>query len=257
MCHNKNAYSLTELTMVLVILLLLITLIMSSLNMVKNSKLMAQAQQFSEVENALKSFKQFYGQWPGDYSRAADIWGADCEGGTGTDTCGGNGDGAIGSTTGLYDATNDPKSESIKAWQHLSKARLITGNFALTGTTFIPNSTVLNGKVKSSILRIVNYNVWQDGIKHIIKLSRYDSANNTTEYNPLSPRDAHALDIKFDDGLPYAGKMVAYNIEAASATCIVGSTHISTLTTIYPSADAYDLTTDTLYCHPVVIFEEN
>lgn len=136
---HRRGFSLIELSIVLVILGLLVGGILAGKSLIHASELRKVTTDFSRYETAVHGFRDRYFSLPGDISSASKIWGAG-DGGTGntvtcfnailtgTATCNGNGDGTIiGATTQVH--------EIHHAWQHLTNAGLIEGQYTGSAST--------------------------------------------------------------------------------------------------------------------------
>lgn len=130
---HHSAFTLVELSVVLVILGLLVGGIMSGQSLIRASELRAIPTERDKYVTALQSFRDKYHALPGDFDGAFRFWGTDC----GTDTtdastgCNGDGNGFIESANG----------ETIKTWEHLSRAGMIEGSFDGTGSVFTVSGT--------------------------------------------------------------------------------------------------------------------
>jgi prepilin-type N-terminal cleavage/methylation domain-containing protein len=130
----KQAFSLVELAIVLVILGLLVGGVLAGKSLIHASQLRTVSTQHANYLTAFLSFRDKYLALPGDIPNATQFWGAHdpdhstclTASGTGTDTltCNGNGDGNVDGV-GSW--------EMYRAWNHLSNARLIEGSYTGTG----------------------------------------------------------------------------------------------------------------------------
>ncbi len=227
---NKTAFSLVELSIVLVILGLLTGGILTGQSLIRAAELKSVATQLSEFQTAVHNFRYKYNALPGDFDEAHIIWGSaggsgalndGCEAasGTGTQTCSGNGDRKLTST-----APNN-YGEIFTFWQHLANAGLIEGKYtgksgpdggadhnfgenAPTsrlssigwGSSWVNNE--LGGSAYTSIW-MRNYNNWMtiggdDGVW----------ADNPT--NTFSAEEIWNMDTKMDDGRPGTGAIQLY-----------------------------------------------
>ena len=226
MQKRNTAFTLVELSIVLVILGLLIGGILTGQSLIHASQLRKVTADIRSYQTAVDSFKEKYFALPGDMTNATAFWGlaggtgaADgsdttCYStvGSGTATCNGNGDGLINGTPG----------EEGRSWQHLANAGLISGSYPGTyykGTitaTDVPSLAISNGFV------VLN-NGWSVGPNS----ATYQPMGNTATYltigalplkalgpnkTPgalLTTEDAWNIDTKLDDGLPQTGSVTA------------------------------------------------
>lgn len=135
---TRQAFSLVELSIVLVILGLLVGGVLAGQSLIRAAELRAVSTEYSRYTAAVNSFKDKYFAIPGDMNNAVRFWGAQAGGtadgsnttcealttpATGTATCNGNGDGQVHQvSTGWY--------ERFRLWQHLANAGLIEGSYS-------------------------------------------------------------------------------------------------------------------------------
>lgn len=120
------AFSLVELSIVLVILGLLTGGILTGQSLIRASELRAVTTEYQRYATAVQAFRDKYFALPGDMPNATRFWGvqhatlATCQTTASTTalTCDGNGDGNIGYTYEIF-----------RAWQHLANACLIEGTY--------------------------------------------------------------------------------------------------------------------------------
>ena len=136
---RKNAFSLVELSIVLVILGLLVGGVLSGQSLIRASELRSASTQFAQYRAAAYTFRDKYFALPGDMPNATAFW--QSAGGTGADAtciaaqtsatpaCNGNGDGLISG------GGSEPVAhgERFMAWKHLANAGLVEGSY--TGKT--------------------------------------------------------------------------------------------------------------------------
>lgn len=129
---KRAAFTLVELSIVLVILGLLVGGVLSGQSLIRAAELRSVATDKDRFATALYAFRDKYLALPGDMPNAFAFWGAAC----GTDdtaandpenACNGNGNGIIRSFS-------NTENEHLLVWEHLSRAGLIEGSFDGTGT---------------------------------------------------------------------------------------------------------------------------
>jgi hypothetical protein len=137
---NATAFSLVELSIVLVILGLLVGGILAGQSLIRASEIRSMATDVTNYAVAIQTFRDKYMALPGDMPNAVAFWGAADGAGAGmtaacatTDsrtladpraTCNGNGDGRVDYVT--------QSEETKRAWQHLANAGLISGRYSGT-----------------------------------------------------------------------------------------------------------------------------
>ena len=216
---NTRAFSLVELSIVLVILGLLTGGILAGQSLIRASELRSHTTDIQRTQAALNTFRDKYFALPGDFRDATKFWTS--LGGTGSDatcqdlaatgqaTCNGNGDGRIDtSTTVTYD-------ERFRIWQHLANAGLIEG--AYTGKTAGASGTFTTAAGS-------NVPAWKANTIADITYTgagatsfRMDAAQAgtilcfraaATGVQPLTPSENWNIDVKMDDGKPGTGLII-------------------------------------------------
>lgn len=220
-----GAFSLVELSIVLVILGLLTGGILSGQSLIRASELRAVTTEYQQYMAAVQSFRDRYMALPGDIRNATNFWGNATTGttggectsaattqGTGTQTCNGNGDGTLNGTG---------NNEIFRFWQHLANAGLIEGTYTgirgpETGTTHhmlfginIPKSRVSNAGWGTRYVPAIDTNSTQFAIP-LGSWLQFGAQQTDDNYGSvLRPEEAWNIDTKVDDGKPARGKMVA------------------------------------------------
>ncbi len=228
--QNGKAFSIIELSIVIMIIALLVVAIAAGQKLLKNSELKTAVHELNLYQNAWQNFYIKYRALPGDMSNAYDFFNnlSSC---TDDDTnsvstgCNGNGDAQIALST-----------EAANVWRHLSLAELIPGSF--TGELNVPARLAEN--VPESVLRSNGYSIFYDETHGPLNLNIYanslflgGSANNSdvaTNAAALEVQDAYQLDSKLDDGFATTGKFLgaehsACYTAAGSSPDYLGSTY--------------------------------
>lgn len=222
---KRNAFSLIELSVVLVILGLLTGGILAGQSLVAAAKLRSVTTELAAFQTATHSFEDKYFGLPGDLMDATAYWGAahatlaTCftTVGTAPETCNGNGDGII-----VHDAgAADTRSEGYMFWQHLSNAGMIEGAFnGMSGDGGGEDNVELVNVPKSKY-RGGGWNI-DDGNptagdseryalnygKHVLEFGGKQN-NGDNDLALLTPEEAWEIDSKIDDGRPGLGKVIA------------------------------------------------
>ena len=118
---SSQAFSLVELSIVLVILGLLVGGVLSGQSLIRAAELRSVTRDITRYTTATYTFRDKYFSIPGDMTSATSFWGTDnvsCpNGGGSTGTCNGNGDGAIGDPAGVGNIC-----ENQEFWRQLGLA---------------------------------------------------------------------------------------------------------------------------------------
>lgn len=232
MNNNKpNAFTIVELSLVLLIISLIIGGTMAGKSLINNARIRALISESGEYVRAVDNFRNIIvvngsGCLPGDCLSATAIFGTtDINGFT---VHNGNGNGFIG-------GTNTDNLEDLGAWQHLALAGIINGTF--TGNIVAaPTSQVSVGvnAPGSNYDPSLVYLFYSD---HIISNYALHNAiavctlsSDTDCHEGIFVNDAYAVDVKVDDGLPFTGRIFARSYVGSNCTsaAIVAGNHAST-----------------------------
>lgn len=219
--NARLAFSLVELSIVLVILGLLVGGVLSGQALIKASELRKFTSYQTQYATALQSFRDKYFALPADMPNATQFWGrrvvgAGCNGtpttASTTGTCDGNGDGII-------EWDNTGVSEHHRVWEQLSRAGLIEGSYSYDHASPLPeqqtigverpklirNSSAIIGNVGTGLVLTDIYQ--RTGT--VIKMGGYNSGASQLSSGVVQPDEAYSIDTKVDDGKPGTGSVVA------------------------------------------------
>lgn len=215
--HTQSAFSLVELSIVLVILGLLTGGILAGQSLIRAAELRATANQFATYRAAAYSFRDKYFAWPGDMTNATAFW--QSAGGTGSDaacfsaqsgaaiaTCNGDGNGQIYTSGGAY------YTERFSSWKHLANAGLIEGSYtgktagAMGSYVATPGTNLPAARIANAYFDLSYYDpnpaLWFPGSK--VNTNAF-GINSVAGSGILKPEEAWNIDTKFDDGSPVYG----------------------------------------------------
>ena len=214
---TKRAFSLVELSIVLVILGLLVGGVLTGQSLIRAAELRSVTNDVQNYTTAISAFRDKYFALPGDMPNATQFWGiaagsgngavAPCSTAATTDgrTCNGNGDGRIADLSASPSVT-----ESFRMWQHLANAALIPGSYVGTIVTdltrVMPSSRVKRGSVWFTAYygqSVGSTSAFSAPATQIFQL--YGSGLSAIEF--LKPEEAWNIDTKMDDGRPNLGKI--------------------------------------------------
>lgn len=257
--RSQSAFSLVELSIVLVILGLLVGGVLAGQSLIRASELRAVVTEYQKWLGATQAFRDRYFALPGDMSNATKFWtaqdpvAANCAttASAGAATCDGDGDGVIE----VLGAAGAPagSNEIFRFWQHLANAGLIEGSFSgiKSGTTNY--ATVFGTNSPASKLGSGGWGMYMQGV--VSGDSRlYDMnygqamyfgaalVNNVPNTAVLKPEEAWNIDTKLDDGKPASGKVMAVYWNNACAAADDGSSASSDLVA------SYRLSTSSVQC---------
>jgi len=213
---NNKAFTLVELSIVLIIISLIVGGVIGGQSLVRSAKLNKLISEITSYETSFNNFELQYDAMPGDFREASQYWPTYAEPGGGA--VDGDGDGQIESRTNEYKLSS----------YHLHLADLIHPVYDPTGifvTSKYGNNTVITINTSiiilgAGLLGLDNGSI--DG-KTSLNISYFDSATALGNKAILSPVDMISIDKKMDDGLPRAGKLVVLGILSSgpfSPSCI-------------------------------------
>ena len=227
MILRNKGFTLTELSVVLVIIGLLIGASLTGISLIRSAEIREVIGEYDRYAKAIKEFQDKYQAIPGDMNNAEDIWGSDATCPTTATntvfkiaTCNGDGDGRIGAsnTNGFLYTAN--MYEWFRAWQQLSNAGLIDTKFTGVKKSATNGDAGIGLNVPQSKLsvksgwtlfylrhNIASVNLWGDNYGHIFFFG--GETGSVTHSPVLSPENAYAIDQKIDDGTPGRGNIRA------------------------------------------------
>lgn len=238
--HNKNAFTLIELSIVLVIIGLIVGGILVGRDLISAAAVRAQISQIEKYQQAINTFRGKYGYLPGDIPDPY----ASKFGFTARGNASGQGDGnglidgvqgtGVNCATFLYPCQGG--GETAIFWVDLSTARLIDKNFTLASPSVAAyaSGTNIDSYLPSAVIGRGNYlYVWDgsdinanwgpasgSGINYIsisaVTGLGTPSLGFMASSQGLTVREAFMIDSKVDDGFPQTGR--------AKTVAILGNT---------------------------------
>lgn len=225
--ETNAAFSLVELSIVLVILGLLTGGILAGQSLIRAAELRAVSTEYSRYVTATQSFRDKYFALPGDMTNATVFWGpsANCpgsssQGTTDGTTCNGDGNGLV-DFRGPY--TSPTANETLRYWQHLGSAGLIEGQY--NGVTADASGYYFGVSAANSPKSKLSNGYWSifqgdntagafaGGMFNIRYINNFLLGGlSGTSWNStplLKPEEAWNIDTKIDDGKPGTGKIIS------------------------------------------------
>lgn len=245
--RTLRAFSLVELSIVLVVAGLLVASVTGGMDLWRATRLRAVMSEIEGYHTAIRAFRlQFNEELPGDMPNAQDFFGAaDCPD-DGLNTCNGNGDGVIEAGT---------IREDLRTWQHLSLAEVILEQY--TGELDGNNKITIEVNVPRSKMKTGGY-----AMRSVLPpdTSIYGRTGNfitfATETSPtlqgavLDTPSAVVIDKKMDDGLADQGDVLtADGTNVAANSCVDGN--------IDDATSNYILANEEVRCRMFFYLEEN
>ncbi|WP_197051961.1 type II secretion system protein [Sphingomonas sp. 35-24ZXX] len=245
MPRSASAFSLVELSIVLVILGLMTGGILGGQALIRAAELRSVSTEYQRWITATQTFRDKYFAIPGDMSNATMFWGFQgtaaapgCVSNSGisavtsTGTCDGNGNGLPG-----LSAAAATTGESYQFWRQLASAGLVEGVYSGIAGTIGPFEINAGINVPRSKM---NNALWSAYFRGTQGDTRYFSANygnafvvgakNGSDNNNLAlfrPEEAWNIDTKMDDGKPGTGKIIGLYWNNLCATAVSNTDYAS------------------------------
>jgi prepilin-type N-terminal cleavage/methylation domain-containing protein len=215
---KKSAFSLIELSIVLVILGLLTGGILAGQSLIRASELRAVSTESQRYITALSSFRDKYFAIPGDFSNASGFgWGS-----------------YNGNANGTIDMSTTAGSNEIStAWIHLANAGLVEGSYTnvVASTTSTSGTMTAGTNNPRSKMNNAGWNIWGLGsvaaASTIYYPNNYSNAlffgggstfgGNAGPSGIMKSEEAWNVDTKMDDGKPETGTITALESQAGAA----------------------------------------
>lgn len=247
-----HAFSLVELSIVLVILGLLVGGILAGQSLVRASQLRGVAQDVNDLKTAIFTFRDKYFFLPGDIPNAEQIFSC-------TD-CNGNGDGRIAGAL-IDDPIATNRYESSVALQHMAAAGLVSGTYTgmfvdTASRRILATDNAYQSKLSGALITLSRADLWNHMsplagrqalcLGHPGRSIMCNGPQWTTGRYRLYGEDGWNIDTKIDDGSARTGNMLADSCNAH-----VNSSNGFDDIVIYRSTNAnleYDLTNKAYSC---------
>ena len=224
--RKDEAFTLVELSIVLVILGLLVGGVLTGQSLIRAAELRTVTTQYNSYITAVNTFKDKYFAIPGDMTNAASFWTSLSAANNG------NGNGVMDAAAGA-----NTTGELFQFWNELSLAGLIEGKYTglsgpINGNDHVPGSNVPRSKIATGGWGVYDWgnmsgvDIYTASYDHILIFGAY--VGSIFPYGPLlKPEDAWNIDTKMDDSKPGTGKIIAREgatwSGAASAKCTTSS----------------------------------
>lgn len=213
------AFSLVELSIVLVILGLLVGGILAGQSLIRAGELRSVMAEITAQETAMSAFRDKYMAIPGDFTQAYAFWGAACANDAGASSaaiCNGDGDGQLD-----WSYLTPEDGDGQRFYAHLRLAGMLEGK-PITAT----NNIYCNPGVNAPASKAGGgYSV-----DHVVGFGNYlmygmpDTPTNGGPCdNPiLKPEEMWKIDQKMDDGYGATGRVFQDNVYPSNG-CLTGA----------------------------------
>lgn len=232
---KRKAFSLIELSIVLIIIGLLIAGVTGGASLIKSSELRSVITESRTWSVSVNSFFNQFDNLPGDFDGTLGI------------TAGGDADGRIEYSNNTAAAADLSNYESRNAWRHLSITNILDKSVVYSTSNNIgsitsdPSTDALSSFGDETPASKLGSAGWDFDFNtttthNVVVLTSTISASATPTTNTLvngtvvvsgviTPTDALSLDSKYDDGNPEEG-----SIQGILANCFNGSSYTTTNT---------------------------
>jgi len=208
--QDQHGFTLIEIAIVLVIIGLLLGGILKGQELITSARVRNLISQQDGIKAAFYGFQDRYRALPGDYSAApANL------GGTGTISRG-NGNGQIEAAATADSGTPASVTDEDKlAWDHLSRAGFLNGNFVYGSADASPKNPY------GQTVQLAYDQIYGAGTA----ASTTPSKRHNLKTGILVPVEIMAeVDRKTDDGAPYSGSFQFSGFATPETACITGDT---------------------------------
>ena len=206
---NQKGFSLTELSVVIIIMALIIASVMTGSSLMERAKIRGVIAEVTNHKLAVNSFNAKFDYYPGDFNESSEYWSGSIDG---------NGDGNIEFVSGgVY--------EGYLAWQNLAYAKMTNNPFVGTRTDGIAQVGIDIPESRTGGGYFFEYESHgfsgRNNLVLGLPLNIGASDTNLTVNGILTPDQAFEVDSKMDDGSPISGNVRGQDGENSTAeSCI-------------------------------------
>ena len=208
----RNAFTLVEMSVVLVIIGLLAGGVLAGQEIMHNAVIRGEVSDVTKYNEATSAFYTKYGGIPGDLSVSRAIEFHFSNGGDANATgAAGYRDGNGAVEGGCHGCTN-LTGEIALFWQDLGTSGFLGGSYTSIGTSTDAGQNITSGMMmsflpSSRMRENTSHFMYSDTGRNYYFLASFssDSSAEMTPTPALSPFDAQSLDEKMDDGFPATG----------------------------------------------------
>lgn len=187
----QKAFTLIELSIVLVVIGLIVAGVLSGQTLVRQAQFRSVLSDVGKYRVAVNVFRSTYDASPGDMANASSYW---------SSAYNGNGDATL----------SDIFKEGANVWQHLTLAGLLSGSYPGSNSTATTNLDI-GYHVPAANLRSAGWHMYHLDPPRNNNPRLEIGAIRTSDrpvVNVMSGPEALAFDTKTDDGVPSSGKVV-------------------------------------------------
>ncbi|RYE12290.1 MAG: prepilin-type N-terminal cleavage/methylation domain-containing protein [Rickettsiales bacterium] len=210
MNEQNKAFTLIELSIVLIIIGLIIGGILAGQEIIKQAAIRGLIKDLNGIQTSVNTFKIKYNFLPGDFPNAGAIWtSSTCPVGVTSSGCNGNGN---------WQIDNDgyrSGSEMYRFWQHLNLARLMSGNYIGT----LSSASIFQSNYSNNTFIGARYTTSYGSLNNnYFEIGGWSSDSTVPNKGAFTPIDAYAIDLKIDDGIANSGKLFGSDADSVPST---------------------------------------
>jgi len=247
---SRAAFSLVELSIVLVILGLLVGGVLTGQSLIRAAELRSVTTEYDRYISATNTFRDKYFALPGDMTNAAGFWAT---------AANGDGDGILDQAGAVSTA-----GERYGYWEQLALAGLIEGSYDGMATATHVDDAVIGTNVPKAKMGNAGWSLffmptvaitdtdWFAGNYGNILLFGSKAASSLTFANNLKPEEAWNIDTKMDDGKPAYGRLRMYENRGHATT---GCSNPAAAATAIESTAVYDLDNTNVACALIFLMQ--
>ena len=240
----QRAFTLIELSIVLIVIGLIVSAIVGGQSLIKQSKITKAIHNVKLYQSAIHLFQDEFEALPGDIDDAETYWGA----GSGN----GNGDG------------NVQNAEICYVWNHLSLADVLPTRYGfqanclggtphyqtgITAPSFLHDESAIAFGITNNMGHSSDFSNLPDRKKAFIAVEANDG-----DFGAVTTKEAITIDKKMDDGAPMSGAVYGFNRTNGTDTCVNGA-HANGGQTYQNNASyILDNDTDDKHCRMTFVF---
>ena len=238
---KKSAFTLIELSIVLIIIGLIIGSILGGQELIKQAKIRSLITEMNGLKTSLNAFKLKYDFYPGDLPNATTFW---------PSTTNGNGD------------ANVNNSEPYYVFQQLGLSQIIPGSYmgGPSGGSYgylYGQNTYASKYTPAVYVLFGSATFFSKNWLTLFTIGSMDatscSVNDSYNGGFITPADAYSIDLKIDDAIPSSGRLLAIRACAYvsnSSKCISSDQYTYT-----PGGASYLLNDSSTSCRLELIIE--
>lgn len=201
------AFSLTELSVVILIISLIIGAVSGGIRILKSSEIKRFVSDIRTFQVAIENFQSKYEEFPGDIGDASKYWGEETE---------------DGNSNGYIEYSEGGENEALRAWQHIVLSGFLEGSYTGVSTNGNQADISINTPIsgRSGVGYMLSAEDFGDiGYQRNNLIIGGFLSGKPLNSGALTSKEALSMDKKYDDGSPSSGNILSENADNNSG-CI-------------------------------------